>query len=535
MIRRRSFILALTIAITVVFVFASYFGYREIIHAQNSRQLQGIATQTLTRTEVAIDLVVMKVAELIAGDANACNSSSIAKMREAAFEIGSIKDIHFSSPDGSCSGFSDIHAMKLDTKQKLEYRMALNPGLGFSKIDDPQLSGLGVAWTSPAMQSFLAVMSTESMLFDMLPATLRESASISLLLDDHTVVSRYGKPTSAVEVAVAESDFIASSARYPVVVKIVVSQEALANWNQDVSWPLKLAVLIVAAVIAFLISCAVIREPGPIEELDRAIKSGELVPHFQPIVSLKDGEVVGCEMLARWIKPDGSMVSPGRFIPIAEMSGRSEALSETLLLAAGQSLGSYLRENPKFKLTFNVTPEQFLKEGFVSWIEKISKKAGMHPGQLVVELTERQEMSSLEQAQAVCEQLSKLGVKLALDDTGTGHNGLSCITSLGASCIKIDKLFIDGITGETRSRTLVELLVNAAREFEMTTVAEGIESEEQVHTLRELGATEGQGYYFSKALDAGSFITYCEANSASKVFRRLFEKTGQDKPAPMAA
>lgn len=535
MVRRRIFILALTIAMTVAFVFASYFGYRGIIHAQNSRQLQDIASQTLTRTEVAVDLVVMKVAELIAGDANACNSTSIAKMREAAFDIGSIKDIYFSSPSGSCSGFSDIHAMKLDTKQKLDYRMALNPGLGFSKINDPQLSGLGVAWSSPAKQSFLAVMSTESLLFDMLPATLRESASISLLLDDHTVVSQYGKASSAAEVATAESDFIVNSERYPIVVKIVVSQEALSSWNQDVSWPVKLAVLIIATAVAFLAACAVIREPGPIEELDRAIKSGEIIPHFQPIVSLEDGEVVGCEMLARWIKPDGSMVSPGRFIPIAEMSGRSEVLSETLLLAAGQSLSSYLLRNPKFKLTFNVTPEQFLKEGFVNWIERISIKAGLRPGQLVVELTERQEMSSLDQAHAVCEELAKMGVKLALDDTGTGHNGLSCITSLGASCIKIDKLFIDGVTGETRSRTLVELLVNAAREFEMTTVAEGIEEEEQVHILRELGATQGQGYYFSRALDAGSFITYCEANTASKIFRRSIEVPRDENPASIAA
>ena len=132
--------------------------------------------------------------------------------------------------------------------------------------------------------------------------------------------------------------------------------------------------------------------------------------------------------------------------------------------------------------------------------------------QLVVEVTERQEIACGDAARQATEELNRLGVRVAIDDAGTGHNGLSSIQTLGAQFLKIDKLFIDRIAFDERNRKLVDMLIDVGRDYQMSAVAEGIEEADQIDALLSLGATEGQGFLFSPAVDGEKFNALCDAN-----------------------
>jgi EAL domain-containing protein (putative c-di-GMP-specific phosphodiesterase class I) len=153
-----------------------------------------------------------------------------------------------------------------------------------------------------------------------------------------------------------------------------------------------------------------------------------------------------------------------------------------------------------------VTPDQLLGQGFVESLTANITKTGLNLKQLVIEITERQPISDMQAALHVSRELLELGVRLALDDAGTGHNGLSSLHALQAHYLKIDKYFVDGVALDRKSGVLVEALISLAQQFSMDVVAEGIETEEQRVKLLELGIREGQGYLYARPLPASELI-----------------------------
>ena len=259
--------------------------------------------------------------------------------------------------------------------------------------------------------------------------------------------------------------------------------------------------------VGFLAARALFPPLGPLNELDEAIANGEFVPYFQPIINLGSSEIAGFEMLARWIKRDGSMVPPALFIPLAENFGRIDALLFALLRQAGLSIGQELRANPHLKLSFNVTPEQFLDPQFLPRLLGVLKLVDLPPSCLIAEITERQPINDLDLACEVIAQYKKHGIRIAIDDAGTGHNGLSSIQKLDVSTIKLDKIFIDGIVDNERARQMVEMLANLAHQYQMSVVAEGIETPGQALAAQAMGIKEGQGFYFARPLPANDLLS----------------------------
>jgi sensor c-di-GMP phosphodiesterase-like protein len=229
------------------------------------------------------------------------------------------------------------------------------------------------------------------------------------------------------------------------------------------------------------------------------------VPYFQPIFSLKDGKMAGCEVLARWIKADGSIVPPYQFIPLAEQTGRIVPLTWQLMDEALLQMRPYLRRDKSFYLAFNISASHLLQPGFAEDLRRHVSGARVGSRNIVIELTEREELPDLDKARDILSGLQERGYKVALDDAGTGHSGLSYMQKLGADVIKIDKLFVDSILTERSARVLIELLVNLARELGMSTVAEGIETREQADMLRDLGVDRGQGYLVSPPVNGAKF------------------------------
>ena len=218
--------------------------------------------------------------------------------------------------------------------------------------------------------------------------------------------------------------------------------------------------------------------------------------------------------MARWIREDGTIIPPMNFIPLAESSGRIEAMTWLILRAALKEMHPRLREDKLFKLSVNVTPRHLLGDGFVETLRRVVAAAKVSVRQIVLEVTERSELPDLDRAAAVVKELRELGFRVAMDDVGVGHSGLSQIKGLGVNTIKVDKFFVDTITEDGSAATIVQMLVRLARDLGMTVIAEGIETSDQVQALINCGVEEGQGYFVSPPLPFAKFDELLEIRSS---------------------
>ena len=249
---------------------------------------------------------------------------------------------------------------------------------------------------------------------------------------------------------------------------------------------------------------------NPIDEIAQALQAGEFVPYYQPIVDIRSGRLRGAEVLIRWRKPDGTIVSPASFIPLAESSGLIIELTRSLMRRVCQETGAVLGARPHLKIGFNLTARHFANEEIVDDVRKIFKKSRLKLSQVVLEVTERQPIENLTETRRVVAALQGLGVKVAIDDVGTGHSGLSYMLKLGVDIIKIDKLFIDSLGTDRNSNTIIETLIDLALNMRMEVIAEGVESFEQVLHLRDLGIRAAQGFVFSPPLPVSAFLQLVE-------------------------
>jgi c-di-GMP phosphodiesterase len=266
------------------------------------------------------------------------------------------------------------------------------------------------------------------------------------------------------------------------------------------------------------------RLEGPIADIDRGLARGEFKPFYQPIFDLRTGAILGCEALARWIREDGSIIPPMSFIPLAESSGRIEPMTWQILATALKELYLRLREDKQFKLSINVAPRHLLGDGFLDTLRRVVAGGKVSARQIVLEVTERNELTDLGRAAAVVKQLREFGFKVAMDDVGVGHSGLSQMKGLGANTIKIDKFFVDTITEDQSTTTIVKTLARLAQDLHMTVVAEGIETVEQVQALIACGVEEGQGYLVSPPLPFAKFDELVEIRRSRAVAEAIVQE-----------
>jgi EAL domain-containing protein (putative c-di-GMP-specific phosphodiesterase class I) len=176
-----------------------------------------------------------------------------------------------------------------------------------------------------------------------------------------------------------------------------------------------------------------------------------------------------------------------------------------ILGSALSDLKAVLRADKTFKMSVNVVPKHLLSAGFIETLRRTVLAARVSTRQIVVEVTERDELDDLARAASVVAELRDHGFRVAIDDVGVGHSGLSRLKGLGANTIKIDKFFVDTITVDASTTTIVEMLVALAKDFRMTVVAEGIETDEQRRALIASGVEEGQGYLVAAPLPFAKF------------------------------
>lgn len=231
-------------------------------------------------------------------------------------------------------------------------------------------------------------------------------------------------------------------------------------------------------------------------DVDRALESGEFLPHFQPLVSLSNGELHGFELLARWKHPKKGLIAPDQFIPVAERDGWIGALTGVLLQQGFRAMCALSFSS---RLSVNISAIQLHDLNLPDQIENIAKQCGFAMDRLTVEVTETALADDVERALVIVNALKAMGCKLALDDFGTGYSSLSHLQSLPFDELKVDRSFVSAMAERRDSRKIVAAVVGLGQSLGLTTTAEGVETQEQVEMLRWLGCEWGQGWLFGKA------------------------------------
>jgi diguanylate cyclase (GGDEF)-like protein/PAS domain S-box-containing protein len=241
-------------------------------------------------------------------------------------------------------------------------------------------------------------------------------------------------------------------------------------------------------------------------ELRRGLERGEVVPYFQPIVDLEGGQVVGFEVLARWLHPDRGLLLPGQFLPMAEESGLIVDLGAGILRDSLAQLAHWRAIGLQFascSLSINVATQQLIDGRFLDVVHDALGETGIDADSLWLEITETALMADTAAAGRALRDLRGLGLHLSVDDFGTGYSSLTYLKRFPVEAIKIDRSFVTGLGLEADDTSIVEAVVRLGHSLGLSVVAEGVETPLQLNRLRELGCDKGQGYLFGRPRPAG--------------------------------
>ena len=241
-----------------------------------------------------------------------------------------------------------------------------------------------------------------------------------------------------------------------------------------------------------------IRERAQLErDLEVAITTGQIQPHFQPVIDLQSNSISGFEVLARWNHPERGLISPSVFIPIAEEMGKLGDLTKVILRRACGAARDWPNH---IKLAVNISPVDFKNPWLAQEILQTLVEVGFPPHRLELEITENALVVDHEQAMKTITSLKNQGISIALDDFGTGYSSLHHLRVLPSDKIKIDQSFVKTMRDNADSRMIVKAIIGLSGSLGLPTTAEGIETNNNADILRDLGCTLGQGFLFSKAV-----------------------------------
>jgi len=332
-----------------------------------------------------------------------------------------------------------------------------------------------------------------------------------MVTSDGTVIGETGRKPDAHDAG----DRLAATLKsrdYGMTITSMMSRRSLSASRSDVrAFGFTTGAGLFLAILGLIAFARGRRDHDPMAELRRALEADEFVPYYQPILDISNGRLEGAEVLIRWRKADGTVVPPLSFIPLLESSGLIFDVTRALMRRVCREMGAAIGRRSRFKIGFNLTARHFDDHTIVNDVSDVFAGSSIALSQVVLEVTERHPLEDLAGARSVIAALQDLGVRVAIDDVGAGHGGLSYLLKLGVDMIKIDKLFVDAIGTERHSTVIINSLVELARSMRMDIVAEGVESFEQVEHLRGLGIGLAQGYVFSPPLPGPAFLQLLDA------------------------
>jgi diguanylate cyclase (GGDEF)-like protein len=248
-------------------------------------------------------------------------------------------------------------------------------------------------------------------------------------------------------------------------------------------------------------------------DLRSALERAEYQLYYQPIYDLANLELIGMEALLRWRHPRVGLVMPDQFIPILERTGMIVDVGRWVLAEACEQMARWQRLGSDLTVSVNVSSRQFDDDGILDDVREALERSGLGPGSLIIEVTESSLMRDTRASVARLAAIKSLGVKVAIDDFGTGYSSLSSLQQLPIDSLKIDRSFVNGLAEAPESRALVRTIVQLGRDLGLTTLAEGVETAEQVDILRGDAVDNAQGFLLARPLDPETIertILFCE-------------------------
>ena len=494
---------------------SAVFNYRlnGSVERQSLEEMDLAARRSIALAEGRIGRAIRILDDLAARGVNSCDPAHLDALRQATFATTPVKELSVIAPDGStlCS----------DLGGALEPREVISSepvGQGTSALLEVVRLGnrpgqiVRISRPGSGTENGLAALIPTELLIPQVSTQggpVRMNSRISTR--NGTVIGQY---VVLAENAGKGDDILAASLkseRYAIEATLSLPRASMAARQDELR---KLGAFVTGGlalvIFAFALMMPKRQRDNPITAIEQALKNGEFIPYYQPIVDIRTGQLRGAEVLARWRKPDGTIVMPGVFIPLAELSGIVLDITRALMRQVSKEIGNTLALRPHLKVGFNLIAQHFADEEIVNDVTEIFKHSPLRLSQIVLEMTERQPIENLTETRRVIAALQGLGVLVAIDDVGTGHGGLSYMLKLGVDIIKIDKMFVDSIGIDGNSTAIVQTLVDLAESLRMEVVAEGVENFEQVVHLRNLGIRAAQGYVFAPPLPCSSFLQLVE-------------------------
>ena len=284
-------------------------------------------------------------------------------------------------------------------------------------------------------------------------------------------------------------------------------QSMQKNYQEILKYWLLIALILINFITIFIYIRSHLHQFRPEMILKRAIDKNNIQPFYQPIIDTKTGQICSAEVLARW-KIKDEYLPPSKFIMLAESSGLIDPLLTSLVKQTQRYIEEYPALLKNIEFSYNIAPTQIERILFIQGFLKLCKKnhQDIHP--IALEITERQAFQDLTRAKEILNEFSALGIKIKLDDTGTGYGSFSYIQNLGFDTIKIDKMFVDTIETDNIKRSVLDAIIEFGHTANLQMIAEGVETEIQAKYLIEHGVTIHQGFFYAKPLSTEGFIDF---------------------------
>ena len=252
-------------------------------------------------------------------------------------------------------------------------------------------------------------------------------------------------------------------------------------------------------------------------DLRKALERDEFQLYYQPKLNLKNRKIVGLEALLRWKHPEGGLVSPAKFIPVAEEAGLIVPIGEWVLRAACLQNRAWQKKGYQpVSVAVNLSGRQFEHRQLIETVTRALRDADLDPRYLALEITESAIMKNPEKASTMLQQLKTMGIPISIDDFGTGYSSLSYLKRFPVDELKIDRSFIMNIATNTDDAAIASAIIAMAHSLKLKVVAEGVETDEQLAFLSSLGCDEAQGFLFSKPVPAQECVQLISNASSCK-------------------
>ena len=495
------------IGLAVPLAGAWWYSWRSTVDWERA-SLADVAEQGLVRAQASIAEITDALRSLDAEPfGEECDPAHIDRMQLVAFETRTIAEIGFFA-DGQlkCTswGVPDQFIPALD-----DSNFATRDGVAVTVRMQPLVTG-GREMMAFQYRSYNALVDPA----DLVDVIVAQDRAVTLATDQGIVLSELHTPAAAAVDRGMRSthgvtdDHVFASARSGEL--IAVATEPRARLDEKLADQRRLFIpvgLTIGAVLVAVIVWASRRRLSMVGELALAVRRRQFVVHYQPLIELATERCIGAEALVRWQRPDGTMVRPDLFIPIAEETGMIEAITDQVIQAVGRDLGDLLANDRDAHIAINLCAQDVKSGRALDVVTRTRQQYDIEPDQIWLEATESG-FVDVDAATPHLERARAAGHKIAIDDFGTGYSTLSHLQRLPVDVLKIDKSFVDTIATTSATSSVTGYIIDMASTLGLDIVAEGVETVEQAEYLRARGVRYAQGWLFARALPPDEFVEY---------------------------